>query len=203
MSYEPQNPPHRLMIVTASTREGRKGPAIADWIAAEATKTGKWVIERVDLRDLALPMLDEEAHPAMRAYANDHTIAWSAMVDGADAFIFVTPEYNFGFPASLKNALDYLFHEWAYKPLGFVSYGGIAAGTRAVQMLKQVVTTFKIVPVPESVNIPHFWQFLSGDGTFAADTATKAMAADMLAELHRWTPPLAAMRRSKAMALQG
>jgi NAD(P)H-dependent FMN reductase len=199
MSFQDQNKPYRLMIITASTREGRKGPAIADWITAEAAQTGKWTIDSVDLRDLALPMLDEAEHPAIRAYKQDHTKVWSAMVDQADAFIFVTPEYNFSFPASLKNAIDYLFHEWAYKPLGFVSYGGIAAGTRAVQMLKQVVTTLKIMPVPEAVNVPFFWQNLTAEGAFAPDAATTSMAADMLSELHRWTAPLHAMRMSKTL----
>jgi NAD(P)H-dependent FMN reductase len=199
MSFQDQNKPYRLMIITASTREGRKGPAIADWITAEAAQTGKWTIDSVDLRDLALPMLDEAEHPAIRAYKQDHTKVWSAMVDQADAFIFVTPEYNFSFPASLKNAIDYLFHEWAYKPLGFVSYGGIAAGTRAVQMLKQVVTTLKIMPVPEAVNVPFFWQNLTAEGAFAPDAATTSMAADMLSELHRWAAPLHAMRMSKTL----
>ncbi len=192
---------HRLMIITASTREGRVGPIFADWIAKEAGATGNWTIQNVDLKDLALPMLDEPAHPAMRAYKHDHTKKWSTTVDRADAFIIVTPEYNSGYPATLKNAIDHLFHEWAYKPLGFVSYGGVAGGTRAVQMLKQVIATLKVVPVPEAVHIPSFWHFLAADGAYTPDYATLAMADSMLAELHKWTAPLKAMRQPEALAL--
>jgi NADPH-dependent FMN reductase len=72
----------------------------------------------------------------------------SATVDEADAFVFVTPEYNHGPPASLVNALSYLHHEWHYKPVGFVSYGGVSAGTRSVEMTKQIVTTLKMMPHP-------------------------------------------------------
>ena len=75
---------------------------------------------------------------------NPHTHEWSEQVDAADAFVFVTPEYNHGYPASLKNAIDYLHHEWRYKPVGFVSYGGVAAGTRSVEQLQQVVTAVKL-----------------------------------------------------------
>ena len=85
----------------------------------------------------------------------------------ADAFIFVIPEYNYGFDAATKNAIDYLHHEWHYKPAGFASYGGVAAGTRAVQMLKQVLTTLKVTPVFEAVNIPFVQQFLDAPGTAA------------------------------------
>ena len=76
--------------------------------------------------------------------------------------MFVTPEYNYGYPAAIKNAIDYLHQEWKDKPAGFVSYGGIAAGTRAVQQLKQVITTLRMVPVFESVNIPFHTQFIRG-----------------------------------------
>jgi NAD(P)H-dependent FMN reductase len=81
----------------------------------------------------------------------------------------VTPEYNYGFPAALKNALDFLYKEWNYKPIGFVSYGGIAAGTRAVQMLKLVVSAQKMIPLTESVNIPFFTKYLDKEDNFIAD----------------------------------
>ena len=98
--------------------------------------------------------------------------------------MFITPEYNYGYPATIKNAIDYLHQEWKDKPVGFVSYGGIAAGTRAVQQLKQVVTTLKMVPVFESVNIPFHTQFIR-DGQFHANDVLEQAVPAMLDELLR------------------
>lgn len=108
-------------------------------------------LQHVALRDLDLPFFDEEEHPALGAYRNPHTKAWSKIVDEADGFIAVTPEYNYGMPATLKNALDYLSREWAWKPMGFVSYGNTSAGTRSVQHAKQVITTLRLVPLGSTV----------------------------------------------------
>jgi NAD(P)H-dependent FMN reductase len=105
----------------------------------------------------------------------------------------VTPEYNYGYPASVKNAIDYLSQEWAYAPVGFVSYGGIAAGTRAVQQLKQVVTTVRMTPVFESVNIAHHTQHLV-DGVFEPGDTTVAAASVMLDELRRVEEALRGLR---------
>ena len=142
-----------------------------------------------------LPLLDEPNHPRLRRYTHQHTKDWSATVDRADAFVFVIPEYNYGFNAVIKNAIDYLHAEWAHKPVGFVSYGGVAAGTRAVQMLKQVVTTLKMVPVFESVNIPFVAQFLDSDRKLQPNDVMEGAATDMLAELARWTEALRPLRR--------
>src|SRR6202034_4677357 len=95
-------------------------------------------------RGRCLPMLEEPNRPRLGQYTKRHTKEWSAIIDAADAIVFVTPEYNYGYPASIKNAIDYLHREWNYKPVGFVSYGGIAAGTRAVQPLTQVLTTLRM-----------------------------------------------------------
>ncbi len=107
----------------------------------------------MSLADLGLPFLDEEEEPATGIYRHEHTRRWSAMVDAADGFILVTPEYNYGMPASLKNALDYLSREWAWKPVAFVSYGNTSAGTRSVQHAKQVVTTLRLVPTGATLAI--------------------------------------------------
>ena len=129
-----------LQIIIASTRPGRVGEPVADWFSARARQHGGFELDVVDLAELALPFMDEPNHPRLRRYEHQHTKDWSARVDAADAFVFVTPEYNHSYNAPLKNAIDYLHQEWEYKPVGFVSYGGVAAGTRAVQALKQVVT---------------------------------------------------------------
>ncbi|GAB4044570.1 NADPH-dependent FMN reductase [Spirosoma jeollabukense] len=128
-----------LKIISATTRPGRKGPLVAAWITAVAKKYPDFEVELLDLGEINLPMMDEPLHPRLRKYQHEHTRKWSATIDEADAFVIVTAEYNFGMPAPLKNALDYLFQEWAYKPVGIVSYGGVSGGTRGVQMLKQVL----------------------------------------------------------------
>ena len=135
----------KLLIILASTRPGRVGLPVATWFTEHADDDGRFETELVDLAKLALPLLDEPKHPRLRQYTHDHTFAWSRIVDGADAVVIVTAEYNYGYPAALKNALDYLNHEWRHKPLGFVSYGGVAAGTRAVQQLKQVTGAVQLV----------------------------------------------------------
>ena len=92
-----------------------------------------------DLAELDLPFMDEPNHPRLQQYTQQHTKDWSGTVGISDAFVFVMPEYNHGMNAPLKNAIDFLHNEWCYKPVGLVSYGGVSAGTRAAQMVKQVV----------------------------------------------------------------
>jgi NAD(P)H-dependent FMN reductase len=173
----------KLSVVISSTRPGRAGVPIAEWFAAHARAHKAFDIEVIDLAEVDLPFMDEPHHPRLRLYEHDHTKAWSAQVDAADAFVFVTPEYNYGFTAPLKNAIDYLHLEWQYKPVGFVSYGGVAAGTRAVQMLKQVVTTLKMVPIVEAVSIPFHPQFIDEDGLVQANDVMEQSATMLLDEL--------------------
>jgi len=184
-----------LRVIIGSTRPGRVGPSVADWIAERAREHGGFDVQVTDLAELNLPLLDEPNHPRLRQYTKQHTRDWSALVDASDAFIFVTPEYNYGFNAALKNAIDYLFHEWQHKAAGIVSYGGVAAGTRATQMLKQVVTALKIMPVPEAVNIPFVHQHLDEDKRFKSTELIDASATAMLDEVQRWTESLAALRK--------
>ncbi|MET0602190.1 MAG: NAD(P)H-dependent oxidoreductase [Baekduia sp.] len=173
----------KLHVILASTRPGRAGEPIADWFVERAIAHGAFDVELVDLAEVALPFMDEPNHPRLRRYTHGHTRAWSARVDSADAFVFVTPEYNYGLTAPLKNAIDYLHFEWQHKPVGFVSYGGVAAGTRAVQMLKQVVTTLKMLPLFEAVNIPFHTQFIDEEGALEANEVMVKAAAAMLDEL--------------------
>lgn len=187
-----------LQVVVASNRPGRAGRGVADWFYGKAVAAGLFEVELVDLAEVKLPFMDEPNHPRLRQYVNAHTKEWSATVDRADAYVFVTPEYNHSFTAVLKNALDYLHHEWHHKPAGFVSYGGISGGTRAVNGLRQVVSTLKMVPVLEAVNIPFFPQFLAEDGTLHPNDVTDAAADTMLAELAKLTGALRAMRLSEA-----
>jgi NAD(P)H-dependent FMN reductase len=183
-----------LIIVIGSTRPGRAGLPIAQWFTERATAHQGFDVTVVDLAELALPLLDEPNHPRLNQYTKHHTKAWSAIVEAADAIVFVTPEYNYGYPAVLKNAIDYLHHEWKYKPVGFVSYGGVAAGTRAVQQLKQVVTTLKMLPVFESVNIPFHSQFIDDEGRLEPNEIMEKAADAMLDELVRTEAALRPLR---------
>ena len=176
-----------LTIVIGSTRPGRVGPKFATWFRSLAIAHDGFDVELVDLAQLNLPFLDEPSHPRLRQYVHQHTIDWSRTVERSDAFVFVTPEYNFGYSAALKNAIDYLSQEWADKAVGFVSYGGVAGGTRAVQQLKQVVTALKMIPVAESVNLPFFTQFIDDFGTVQPNDAMTRSADAMLDELARIT----------------
>jgi len=164
----------KLMIIVGSVRPGRVGLPIAEWVKAEAEKTGKFEIDFVDLAELALPMMDEPAHPRLRQYTKQHTLDWSARVDAAEAFIFVTPEYNYSFSPALKNALDFLNGEWWRKPLGFVSYGGVSGGTRGVVALLPVTTGLGLVRVGANVELS-FGGLQVSDGVFQAQEKETAV----------------------------
>lgn len=174
-----------LMIVIASTRPGRIGLPVAEWFAAQARAHGGFDIDIADLAEIDLPFMDEPKHPRLREYTHQHTKDWSAQVEAADAFVFVHPEYNYGINAPLKNALDYLNAEWKYKPLGLVSYGGVAAGTRAAQMIKQVATTLGLFPLFEAVSIPFVAEFVGEGGAIVPKSVMEKAADAMLDELLR------------------
>jgi NAD(P)H-dependent FMN reductase len=184
-----------LHVIVASTRKQRVGLAVADWFFKHALEHGAFEVELVDLKTVNLPMLDEPHHPRFQRYEHAHTKVWSATIARADAFVFVTPEYNYGSPPALVNAIDYLWKEWQYKPAGFVSYGGISGGTRSVQMTKQIVTTLKMVPIPEAVTIS-FVQQLMKDGVFDATDKHTGAIKPMLDELARWSDALSVLRRT-------
>ena len=174
-----------LQIIIASTRPGRVGLPIGRWVRDRAVEHGAFEVELVDLAEVNLPFLDEPKHPREGAYMHEHTKAWSATVARGDAFVFVTPEYNHSFNAPLKNAIDFLYAEWQHKPVGFVSYGGVAAGTRAVQAIKPVLAVLKMTPAVESVPIPFFGQHIDADGRFNGTDALNQAVVVMLNELNR------------------
>ena len=146
-----------------------------------------------------MPFFDQPVTPAMpgRApYKNEVVQRWTAAIAQSDGFVFVTPEYNYGAPPSIVNAIDYLNKEWAYKPLGFVSYGGVSGGTRSVQMIKQLVTSLRMMPIPEAVTIPFFTQYIDKEsGAFAPEETQATAATAMLDELLRWSGALSALRK--------
>jgi NAD(P)H-dependent FMN reductase len=188
----------KLDVIAVSTRPNRAGFPLAQWIAERAKAHGGFDVELVDLREVGLPLFDEPNHPRLRQYEHEHTKRWSAKVEAADAFIFVTPEYNHGAPPSLINALDYLVHEWAHKPATFVSYGGPSGGVRAVQMVKPMLAALKMMAVPESVMVPFFAKNIDANQVFTPSEMQETHAKMTLDALAKWIPALAAMRAPAA-----
>jgi NAD(P)H-dependent FMN reductase len=185
----------RLGVIIASTRENRAGGAVADWIVEKARVHGGFDVEVLDLKEIGLPMLSEPNHPRFKQYTLDSTKRWSATVAALDAFVLVTPEYNHGTPPALANALDHLFFEWHYKPVGLVSYGGVSAGLRGIQSTKLILVAMKMVPLMESVPLPLFSQMIDKTtGRFVPGEARDKAAETMLDELVRWESALKVLR---------
>ena len=126
----------KIAIVTGSTRPGRNNESVANWVYRVAKERKDASFELVDIASYNLPLLDEPIPPLFAQYSHEHTKTWSDKIASFDAYVFVTPEYNHGTSAALKNAIDYLYREWNNKAAGFVSYGGHAGGARAVEQLR-------------------------------------------------------------------
>lgn len=190
-----------LKIIITSTRPGRIGPTVARWIDAAAREHGGFdEVELVDLAEVNLPFMNEPHHPRLGQYTHQHTRDWSAKIAEGDAFVFVMPEYNYGYNAELKNAIDYLHNEWKYKPVGLVSYGGVSAGTRAAQMIKQVVTTLKMTPLSEAVSIPFVHQLVDEEEGLVPNDVMVASAKSMFDELVRVSDALRPLREPRPAA---
>lgn len=140
----------KVAIILGSTRPGRLGEGVANWVYGIAKKRTDAEFELVDVKSFNLPLLDEPIPPSMGKYSNDHTKTWSAKIDSFDAFVFVTGEYNHTVPGALKNALDFVYREWNNKAAGFVSYGS-AGGARAVEHLRGIMAELQIADVRAQV----------------------------------------------------
>jgi NAD(P)H-dependent FMN reductase len=187
-------PGPRLLIVIASTRPGRVGLPVAQWFEEHARAHAGFDVTVADLAEIGLPFMDEPSHPRLQRYTQQHTRDWSATVARSDAFAFVMPEYNHGFTAPLKNAIDFLHNEWRYKPLGLVSYGGVSAGTRAAAMIKPVVTVLGMTPITDAVSIPFVHQFLDDDDKIQPNEVMTQAATALLDELVRLEQALRPLR---------
>lgn len=184
----------KIGIILVSTREGRVGEVVGKWFNDFAKENSEFdSFELIDLKEINLPVLDEPKHPVMQDYKFDHTKKWSQLIAPCDAFVFVTPEYDYFVPGALVNAVDFLAQEWSYKPVGFVGYGGISGGLRAIQAAKPLVTTVKMMPIPESVSF-HFVQNNIENDILTAERKHEDMARQMLGELYRWTVALKTLR---------
>jgi NAD(P)H-dependent FMN reductase len=189
----------KLNIIIGSTRPGRAGLPIAQWLNAFAVAHGAFDVELVDLAYFNLPLLDEVAHPVFQQYEHEHTKRWSASVNSADCYVFVTPEYDYFPPASLVNAVQVLAREWAYKAAGVVSYGAISGGLRASQSLRQLINTVNVHALPQVIPIPLFGQFIGDDGIFRPNAPMTEGTKGMLDELAKWTRALQPIRLGVAV----
>lgn len=192
----------RIAIVIGTTRPGRRGDQVARWVheQAQARSAGASdvVYELVDLVEVGLPMLDEPLPAAHGDPRWEYTHRWGALVAAYDGFIFVTPEYNHGMPAALKNAIDFLFVEWQDKAAAFVSYG-LHGGVLAVEQLRLVLAELKVAGVRSQVALNLFNDFEITDptrpGTFTPADRHLAVLDRMLEELVDWSTALAGLRR--------
>ena len=184
-----------LQVIIASTRPGRIGLPIGTWFAGVARGQGDFEVELADLAEINLPFFDEPNHPRAKKYVHEHTKQWSERIARSDAFVVVTPEYNHGTPAPLKNAIDFLHHEWQNKPVGFVSYGGVSAGLRGVGQTKQVFAALRVLPAINAVSIPNVFAHMSEDGqTFVAAEGLDKVTVAMIEELRDMNEGLKALR---------
>ncbi len=159
---------------------------------AEAADT--FDVELVDLAEVGLPLFDEPNHPIAQDYTHSHTIAWSETIARGDAFAIVHPECDHSYSAALKNALDYLHVGWNYKPVGFVSYGGVASGARAQAALKPVVAGLRMTQAVGSVLVPFVGQFIDEESRFVPNEQLELGAAGLLAESARLETALRQLR---------
>ena len=190
-----------LKIILGSNRPGSIAPAIGYWVAGQARQLGDFDrVEILDLAEINLPFLDEPHHPKLGRYTKPHTLAWAREIDTADALVIITPEYNAGFPAPLKNAIDFLHAEWKNKALGVVTYGGGASGgTRAGRMLSPVTTALGLVTAEHTVAISGAAdQVVAGE--FVPTVTDDASAIAMLAELAELEADLRPVRLQPALA---
>ena len=180
----------RLGVIVASVRDARVGHTLGEWVEARVREHQGFDVDVIDLAEVALPMTTSEPHhPRTGQYVNESTKAWSARIAACQAFVIVTPEYNYGMPAPLKNALDLVSTEWNYKPVAFASYGGISGGLRSVEHAKQVVLPLRMVPILESVVAPMVFEQIA-DGVFTPNEVQQGAVKQMLDELSRVTAAL-------------
>jgi NAD(P)H-dependent FMN reductase len=189
-----------IKIITGSNRPGRFNIQPAEWIASIAKSRTDAEVQLLDLAEVNLPFLNEPNPPMKQEYQFEHTKQWAKEIAEADGFIFVTPEYNHSFSPLLKNAIDYLYREWNYKPVAFVSYGSLAGGSRAVEHLRAVAAEIKMFDLREQIMLPNYWEHLNESGTYQFTEAQTASANHLLDSLVFWSNEMKTSRAKLATA---
>lgn len=182
------NEPLRLAVIVGSVRAGRFGPTVSSWFADEARKYGSYEVDLIDLAEAEheLPVSFPDFNEPLPAGVERVRSNLSARLEAADAFVIVTPEYNHSFPASLKNIIDWFNTEWHAKPVGFVSYGGMAGGQRAVEHLRQIFPELHAVTIRHTLSFHMAWERFSPDGLPRDAEGSNAAAKGMLRQLEWW-----------------
>jgi NAD(P)H-dependent FMN reductase len=180
-----------LVIIIASTRPGRIGDKIGDWVLNFTQENSNFAISVADLAVINLPIFDEPNPPMSGIYENEQTKNWSKVIGDADAFIVVTPEYNYTMPPALVNAIDYLHYEWKYKPVAFVGYGATGA-IRAIQTEKLLFVNLSAMPIAQMVNMMGVYAPLVD--AFKPEEKYEQAAKTMLNELQKWAMALGTLR---------
>src|SRR5258707_5682236 len=183
-----------ISVIIGSTREGRFSEKPAKWIFQHLKKRAAVDARLLDLRDFPMPFFDQPAspgRPGRAPYTHEAVQRWTAAIAQSDGFIFVTPEYNYGTSAVLKNAIDSVYPEWNRKAAGFVSYGS-AMGARAVQQLRETAVEVQLASIRSSVHIPvaPLWAHYQGGDVDAGLADVEAPAAAMIHDLLWWTAAL-------------
>jgi NAD(P)H-dependent FMN reductase len=185
-----------IAIILASTREARNGAKITEWVKHVADKHDGVHFKLIDLAEVNLPFFDEPNPPMMGKYTHAHTKEWAKVVEGFDGFIFVTPEYNHGYPATLKNALDFLHAEWAGKPVGFIGYG-VSGGTRAIEQLIPVTVQLNMIPLGGQVNL-HIFSQMDENGNFLPTERDEEAVSNLLSSIKTAAKPVYEARANVA-----
>jgi NAD(P)H-dependent FMN reductase len=175
-----------IKIIAGSTRPGRFNIQPSNWIYKLAQTRADIQVELVDLAEINLPLLDESKSAMMQDYEHEHTKKFSGIIQEADGFIFVTPEYNHSTSAALKNALDYLYHEWNYKPVSFISYGSLPGGARGVEHLRGIAAELKMYDLREQILLSSYWNNLNDKGEYQFTENLEKEANDLLDSLAYW-----------------
>jgi NAD(P)H-dependent FMN reductase len=188
-----------ISIIMGSIREGRFSEKPARWILQHLKRRDGVDARRLDLRDFPMPFFDQPVPPSTpgkQPYADENVKRWTAAIAESDGFVFVTPEYNYGAPPVLKNALDWVYPEWNRKAAGFVSYGS-AMGARSVQQLRETAIELQLAPVRSSVHIPvpTLWAHYKGGDVDAGLAELEAPAAKLIDDLLWWTAALKTARQ--------
>lgn len=184
-----------IKIILGSTRPGRFGEQPARWIMELAKEHPEAKFELVDLKEVNLPLLDEPVAAMFGSYEHEHTKRWSKVIDEADGFIFVTPEYNSGLPAAFKNAIDYLYAEWKYKPVAFVSYGAGGGGILAVNNWRSVFAYLSLIGLSDHVAFHEYWKQLDQNGTLVPTQEQTEKAHKLLKNIGFWADKLRQIRQ--------
>jgi NAD(P)H-dependent FMN reductase len=189
-----------ISVIVGSTREGRFSEKPSQWIFQHLRKRKEIEARLLDLRDFPMPFFDQPVPPAMPGrppYPNEVVQKWTAEIAASDGFVFVTPEYNYGTSAVLKNAIDWVYPEWNRKAAAFVSYGS-AMGARAVQQLRETAIEVQMAPIRSSVPVPvaTLWAHFQGGDVDKCLAEIDQQAAAMIDDLLWWTSALKAARHS-------